>query len=549
MGVVTEADCLGVDRFTQLRQVMSADPFTLPAGTPPEQAFSLLHDGRHRLAPVLDAEGRCVGIMTRTGALRATLYSPAVDASGRLRVGAAIGVNGDVAAKAKLLLDAGADVLVVDTAHGHQEKMICALQAVRALNPAVPVVAGNVVTAAGVADLRSAGADIVKVGVGPGAMCTTRMMTGVGRPQFSAVLECAAEARRLGASVWADGGVRHPRDVALALAAGASNVMIGSWFAGTYESPGDTFRSPEGRLYKESFGMASARAVRLRSASDSAFERARKALFEEGISTARMYLDPERPGVEDLIDMIVAGLRTSCTYAGARDLAEFHERAVVGVQSASGYSEGMPVPTSWLAAEGSEGPRGSGGDGFPPVAGGSGGSSPRASSAGRVEPADGGAVGGAAERLELVVPGRAQEPAELVFQRPAGGSLGGQHHDRPEPVLGDHDVAVGAGHRAEQAEVGRVAVAHAVAAGRAVLRHLEPEPVPAGQRGRDRARRARAGLPGELGPQRARSGRLADPRHTNGRPHNSGDGPLNVRAQRRGRGMNIQNTMRGHRAS
>ena len=208
------------------------------------------------------------------------------------------------------------------------------------------------------------------------------MMTGVGRPQFSAVLECAAEARRLGASVWADGGVRHPRDVALALAAGASNVMIGSWFAGTYESPGDTFRSPEGRLYKESFGMASARAVRLRSASDSAFERARKELFEEGISSARMYLDQVRPGVEDLIDMIVAGLRSSCTYAGARDLAEFHERAVVGVQSASGYSEGMPVPTSWLQggrgglARGVWGAEGVWGKGFPPVSGGSGGSPP-----------------------------------------------------------------------------------------------------------------------------------------------------------------------------
>jgi len=347
VGVATEADCLGVDRFTQLRQVMSADPFMLPAGTPPERAFALLHEGRHRLAPVVDGSGRCLGIMTRTGALRATLYSPAVDGSGRLRVGAALGVNGDVAAKAKLLLDAGADVLVVDTAHGHQEKMICALAAVRSLTPEVPVVGGNVVTGAGVADLVRAGADIVKVGVGPGAMCTTRMMTGVGRPQFSAVLECAEQARKLGAHVWADGGVRHPRDLALALAAGASNVMIGSWFSGTYESPGDTFRSPEGRLYKESFGMASARAVRLRSASDTPFERARKELFEEGISSARMYLDPVRPGVEDLIDMIVAGLRSACSYAGARNLAEFAERATVGVQSASGYSEGMPVPTSW----------------------------------------------------------------------------------------------------------------------------------------------------------------------------------------------------------
>jgi IMP dehydrogenase len=204
-----------------------------------------------------------------------------------------------------------------------------------------------VVTAAGVADLVEAGADIVKVGVGPGAMCTTRMMTGVGRPQFSAVLECAAQARALGAHVWADGGIRHPRDVALALAAGASNVMIGSWFAGTYESPGDVFRDPDGRLYKESFGMASARAVRLRSAGDSSFDRARKELFEEGISTARMYLDPQRPGVEDLIDAITAGLRSACTYAGAADLDELHERATVGIQSAAGYSEGMPLPTSW----------------------------------------------------------------------------------------------------------------------------------------------------------------------------------------------------------
>src|SRR6202035_4429167 len=172
----------------------------------------------------------------------------------------------------------------------------------------------------GTRDLIEAGADIVKVGVGPGAMCTTRMMTGVGRPQFSAVYECAAVARSLGKQVWADGGVRHPRDVALALAAGASNVMIGSWFAGTYESPGDAVRDGDGRLYKENFGMASARAVRLRTAEDSAFDRARKALFEEGISSSRMYLDPQRPGVEDLLDQITAGLRSGCTDARADHL-------------------------------------------------------------------------------------------------------------------------------------------------------------------------------------------------------------------------------------
>jgi IMP dehydrogenase len=347
VGVVTEADCQGVDRFTQVRQVMSAKPVTIPAGTDPEHAFNLLHEGRHRLAPVVDEAGRCVGILTRTGALRATLYRPAADEAGRLRVAAAIGVNGDPGSRAKLLLDAGADMVVVDTAHGHQDKMIGALRRVRETCPDALVAAGNVVTAAGVADLVEAGADIVKVGVGPGAMCTTRMMTGVGRPQFSAVLECATEARRLGRHVWADGGVRHPRDVALALAAGASSVMIGSWFAGTYESPGDAFRDADGRLYKESFGMASARAVRHRSAGDSPFERARKELFEEGISTARMYLEPRRPGVEDLIDSIVAGLRSACTYAGARNLDELYERATIGLQSASGYSEGMPLPAGW----------------------------------------------------------------------------------------------------------------------------------------------------------------------------------------------------------
>jgi len=347
IGVVTEADCLGVDRFSQLRDVMSTDLLTLRVDVDPREAFDRLNSGGHRLAPVADADGRLTGILTRTGALRATLYQPALDASGRLRIAAAVGVNGDVAGRAAKLVEAGADLVVVDTAHGHQDKMLSALRAVRELNPGVPIVAGNVVTAAGTRELIEAGADIVKVGVGPGAMCTTRMMTGVGRPQFSAVLECAAEARGLGRHVWADGGVRYPRDVALALAAGASNVMIGSWFAGTYESPGDIQRDADGRLYKESFGMASARAVRLRTAEDSPYDRARKALFEEGISTSAMYLDPARPGVEDLVDQIVAGVRSSLTYAGARTLDEFFQRAIVGVQSAAGYSEGKPLPGGW----------------------------------------------------------------------------------------------------------------------------------------------------------------------------------------------------------
>ena len=347
LGVLAEKDCADVDRFAQVRDVMHPNPVTIAADSDPRAAFDVLDTARVPMAPAVDADGKLVGVLTRVGALRATLYTPAVDASGRLSVAAAVGVNGDVAAKAAALIEAGVDCLVVDTAHGHQLRMIEALTAVRALGPTIPVAAGNIVSAEGTRALIEAGADIVKVGVGPGAMCTTRMMTGVGRPQFSAVLECATAARELGKHVWADGGVRHPRDVALALAAGASAVMVGSWFAGTHESPGDLLQDSEGRAYKVSFGMASARAVANRTSSESAYDRARKALYEEGISTSRMYLDPHRPGVEDLIDQICAGVRSSCTYAGASNLAEFSDRAVVGIQSAAGFHEGRPLSTSW----------------------------------------------------------------------------------------------------------------------------------------------------------------------------------------------------------
>ncbi len=386
VGVVRAADCEGVDRFSSLRSVLHSNVVTLDAagfdtarcrikddgeaintrrnaggsdgggsdGAKGSQAtdaalrsaFELMDAAGSDFAPVL-RDGKLAGALTRTGALRSTIYRPAVDGAGALRVAAAVGINGDVRAKAAALLAAGVDTLVVDTAHGHQRKMVDAVRIVREVARGVPIVAGNVVTAEGVRDLVAAGADIIKVGVGPGAMCTTRMQTAVGRPQFSAVYECAAAARELGASVWADGGVRYPRDVALALAAGASQVMIGSWFAGTYESPGDLNVDSEGRRYKESFGMASARAVQNRTQRDSAFERARKGLFEEGISASRMYLDPARPGVEDLLDLITSGLRSSMTYAGATTLAEFRQNAIVGVQSAAGYEEGRPLRESW----------------------------------------------------------------------------------------------------------------------------------------------------------------------------------------------------------
>jgi IMP dehydrogenase len=314
--------------------------------TGPRAAFDLMVAAGLEFAPVLH-DGRVVGTLSRKGALRSTIYEPAVDSRGRLRVAAAVGINGDVAGKARAIVEAGVDVIVIDTAHGHQEGMIRAIRAVADLGLGVPIVAGNVVTAEAVRDLVGAGATIVKVGVGPGAMCTTRMMTAVGRPQFSAVLETAEAARELGAHVWADGGVRYPRDVALALAAGAASVMIGSWFAGTIEAPGTLARDDQGRAYKESWGMASTKAVKERFDRLDAYELARKTLFAEGISSSKIYLDPLRPSLEDLLDMITSGVRSSLTYAGATSLAEFHERALVGIQSAAGYEEGKALPVSW----------------------------------------------------------------------------------------------------------------------------------------------------------------------------------------------------------
>ena len=347
VGVFTEYDAVGFDRFTQLKNVMNLDMVCFTESMSVSDIHDKLVDQRLSFAPVVNKNGMLVGAITRKGALRSTIYSPAVNSSGQFLTSVAVGINADPAKRAKALVALGVDVLVIDTAHGHQDRMLRAIESVRAVAPSTTIVAGNVVTREGTRDLLNAGADIVKVGVGPGAMCTTRMMTGVGRPQFSAVLESAEMARSMGKHVWADGGVRFPRDVALAVAAGAANVMFGSWLAGTYESAADTLRDTEGRLYKESFGMASNRAVKNRTRAESAIERAKKELFEEGISTSRMYLDPVRPGVEDIIDQIVAGLRSACTYAGASNIEEFHDRAVVGVQSAAGYDEGRPLGSSW----------------------------------------------------------------------------------------------------------------------------------------------------------------------------------------------------------
>ncbi len=346
LGIITHADLRDWDQYTPAHRVMVRRLMTIRTGTPNRDAFNLMEIERLKAAPVVDEEGTLVGILTRDDAVRLEILKPSVNAHGDLMVAAAVGISSQVQEQADALIGMGVDLLVLDTAHGHQRRMLEAIRAVRTIAPrTLPIVAGNVCTIEGTRALIEAGADIIKVNVGPGAMCTTRMQTGVGRPTFSAVAACASEAKLLGKHVWADGGVKHPRDVGLYLAAGAARVMIGSWLAGTYESPGDIKEDRDGELYKENYGMASARAVRYRTANLDPFEQAQKAFFQEGISSSRMYLRRGQESVGSIIVDILTGLKSAFTYVGAENCSRFNERAVVGVQTTAGYNEGKPSPS------------------------------------------------------------------------------------------------------------------------------------------------------------------------------------------------------------
>lgn len=342
MGIVTQEN-LDSDQYTPVAALMSRRLVTVPVGVSNRDAYLTMLEAHVKAAPVLDAEGRLAGVLTRDDAVRLELLRPSLDARGELMVAAAVGISERAASIATRLVELGVSAIVLDTAHGHQRRMVEAIRAVRAaIGTRVPIVAGNVCTAEGTRALAEAGADVIKVNVGPGAMCTTRMQTGVGRPTFTSVLQCAREAKKHGKHVWADGGVRFPRDVALYLAAGASRVMVGTALAGTYESPGDVKEDKDGLLYKENYGMASARAVSDRSADLDPFERAKKGFFREGISTSRIYIREGQESVGAILVEMITGVQSALTYAGARTLTEFADVARVGVQTPAGYGEGTP---------------------------------------------------------------------------------------------------------------------------------------------------------------------------------------------------------------
>ncbi len=332
--------------------VSSSNLVTGDEGITPQDAIKRMQEGHVHFLPVLGSDGKVLGAYTEQSAAMQLRYRPYVDADfGGLSVLATVGaVNKDPVGRMKHFISVGVRGIVLDTAHLDQglipyRNIQSARDLVEQSGRRIAIIAGNVVTAEATRDALAAGADIVKVGIGPGAACTTRMETGVGRPQLSAVLECAEEAEICGGHIWADGGIKHPRDVALALAAGASQVMIGSDFVPLLESPPEL--EPDGnRSYKKHAGMASRESATLRrrrALEDDLMQIFRSTVGEreEGVSNARVYQGTER-SVAQKIHRIMDGVTSSMTYAGAKNLDEFRRFAHIGVQTNSGFQEGKP---------------------------------------------------------------------------------------------------------------------------------------------------------------------------------------------------------------
>lgn len=343
VGIITNRDMrFETDLTRQIGECMTKDSLvTASEGTSLEAAKAILSEHRIEKLPLVDGDGNLKGLITIKDIEKATKYpNAAKDSSGRLLVGAAVGVSKDLYDRLDALVSAKADVIIVDTAHGHSAGVLRTIKEIKQAYPHIPVIAGNVATAAGTEALIEAGADAVKVGIGPGSICTTRVIAGIGVPQITAVYESAQVGRRYGIPIIADGGIKYSGDIAKAIAAGANVVMMGNILAGTDESPGEQVIY-QGRSYKVYRGMGSLGAMKLGS-KDRYFQTEAKKLVPEGIE-GRV---PYKGMLADTIFQMVGGLRASMGYCGCHNIQEMIENTQFIQITAAGLKESHPHDVS-----------------------------------------------------------------------------------------------------------------------------------------------------------------------------------------------------------
>ena len=339
VGIITNRDIVFETDYTKkISEVMTKEGLvTAPENTTIEEAKELLKKHKIEKLPLVDKDNNLKGLITIKDIEKAIKFpNAAKDSQGRLLCGAAVGVTGDMMERIEALVKAAVDVVVVDTAHGHSKGVLDAVRKIKEAYPKLQVIAGNIATAEAAKDLIEAGADCIKVGIGPGSICTTRVVAGVGVPQLTAIMDCAEVAKEYGVPVIADGGIKYSGDIVKALAAGASVVMMGSMFAGCEEAPGE-IEIYQGRSYKVYRGMGSIGAMNCGS-KDRYFQEGNKKLVPEGVE-GRV---PFRGAVSDTIYQLLGGLRSGMGYLGAENLKVLAETATFVVQSSAGLRESHP---------------------------------------------------------------------------------------------------------------------------------------------------------------------------------------------------------------
>ena len=339
VGIITNRDIVFETNYDKtLDEVMTKSPLiTAKEGTTLEEALEILKKHKIEKLPLIDDDNNLKGVITIKDIEKAKAYpNAAKDSKGRLLCGASVGITNDMMERVEALVKAKVDVITLDTAHGHSKGVIEGVRKIKSVYPELQIIAGNIATAEAVRDLVEAGADCVKVGIGPGSICTTRIVAGVGVPQLTAVMDCVEEGRKYGVPVIADGGLKYSGDIVKALAAGAQVCMMGSMLAGCEESPGET-EIYQGRTYKVYRGMGSLAAME-KGSSDRYFQNGTKKFVPEGVEGRVAYKGP----VSDTIFQLLGGIKSGMGYLGAPTLDNLYENAKFVVQTASGIRESHP---------------------------------------------------------------------------------------------------------------------------------------------------------------------------------------------------------------